>query len=173
MKNRKFIVVAFMLVACMIVGVGYAVLTDTLNLEGDAEVSHTNAENAFDGDVYFSAVSTGDGYTAEILQTNPDKGNFTVTGLEGINDTVTITFTIMNDSDIAALVKMDAVNTILTNDTYFAVTYSIDATGVQIPAGGTQDVTVTVKLLKTPVLAENQTISGTFTYELDVSSVQS
>ena len=56
MKNRKFIVVAFMLTACMIVGVGYAALTDTLNIGGDAEVSQAGAENTFDGDVYFLAL---------------------------------------------------------------------------------------------------------------------
>ncbi len=172
MKNRKFIVVAFMLIACMIVGVGFAELTDVLNLEGDAEVSHVNAENAFDGDVYFSAVSEGSGYTAEILSTNPDKGNFTVTGLEGIDDSISITFTIKNDSDLAAQVSMDANNTTSTRAEYFSATYSIGASGVTIPAGGTQDITVTITLLQTPILAENQTISGTFTYELDVTSVE-
>ena len=83
MKNRKTVVVAFLLVAAMLLGVGYAALTDTLNIQGDFEVSQNNAENAFDDDVYFSAVSTGEGYTASIADDDNDKGTFKVTGLEG------------------------------------------------------------------------------------------
>ena len=107
MRNRKTVIVAFMLLACMLMAVGFAALTDTLNIEGDAEVSQNNAENAFDEDVYFSAVSSGSGYTAEILSSNNDKGNFTVTGLEGKDDVISITFTIQNDNDFGVNVVVD------------------------------------------------------------------
>ena len=57
MKNRKTVVVAFMLCAVMLLGVGYAALSDVLDIQGTAQVTQGNAQNAFDGDVYFSAVS--------------------------------------------------------------------------------------------------------------------
>lgn len=170
MRNRKTVIVAFMLIACMLMAVGFAALTDTLNIEGDAEVSQINAENAFDDDVYFSAVSSGSGYTAEILSTNNDKGNFTVTGLEGKDDVISITFTIQNDNEFGVNVVVDPTNTETTNTEYFECTTSVGDATFSIPAHGSYNVTVNVKLLKTPILAENQTISGTFTLEYDVVS---
>ena len=171
MKNRKFIVVAFMLTACMIVGVGYAALTDTLNIGGDAEVSQAGAENTFDGDVYFTSVTEGHGYHAHIDAENNDKIDFTVTGLGGIGDSVTITATIYNDSDLDAVVKMDPVNTTVTNSTYFDMEYSIDESGADISSKGSLEVTITIKMIATPHLEENQTVSCVFSYELDVASV--
>ena len=38
MKNRKRVIVAFMLVACMLLGVGYAAITTHLNIQGGVEV---------------------------------------------------------------------------------------------------------------------------------------
>lgn len=171
MKNRKFIVVAFMLIACMIVGVGYAALTDTLNFAGDAEVSKGNAEVTFDGDVYFTEVSEGKGYTASIDQNDNDKINFKVTGLGGVGDAITITATIYNDSDLDAVVKLDPVNTTVTNTTYFDAEYSIGEEGVQIASKGSIEVSITIKMIATPHLEENQTVSCVFSYELDVASV--
>ena len=171
MRNRKSIIVTFMLVACLLMAVGFAALSDTLNIEGDAEVSHQNAVNAFDDDVYFSAVSSGSGYTAEILTTNNDKGNFTVTGLEGKDDTVSITFTVKNDNEFAVYATVDPTNTATTNTEYFECTTNVGTATFTVPAQGTYDVVVTVKLLKTPQLEEDQTISGTFDIEYDVTDV--
>ncbi len=171
MKNRKRIVVAFLLVVALVLGVGYAALTDTLNIEGDMEVSHANAQNAFDEEVYFKSVSQGVGYTAEILSSNNDKANFTITGLEGADDKISITFTIANDNDFAVAVQMDPTNTAITNTPYFAYTLSEET--FNIAANGTYDVTVTITLLQTPQLAEGQTISGTFSAEYDVTDIVS
>lgn len=171
MRNRKVIIVSFMLIACMILAIGFAALNDTLNIEGDMEVSHTNAQNAFDKEVYFSAVSTGTGYTAEILTTNNDKGNFTVTGLAGKGDTVSITFTISNDNDFAVECKMDPVNTAATNTEYFKATTNVGENAFQIEANSTYDVVITIELLQTPQLSEGQTISGTYNVEYDVVDV--
>ena len=171
MRNRKFIIVTFMLAACMLLAVGFANLTDTLNIEGDAEVSHANAVTAFDEDVYFSNVSSGSGYTAEILTTNNDKGNFTVTGLAGEDDAITITFTIKNDNDFDVKCVVDPTNTSTTNTAYFSCSTNVGDSEFTVAAGGTYDVEVTVTLLQTPQLSENQTISGTFNIEYDVVDV--
>lgn len=170
MKNRKTVVVAFLLVAAMLLGVGYAALTDTLNVAGDFEVSHANAENAFDEEVYFSNVSSGQGYTAQILA-DPDNGYVKVTGLAGIGDAISVTYTIKNDNDFPVSVIIDAINTSTTNTEYFSVSSDLGNTAFTIGANSTQDVVLTFTLLKTPILAENQTVSGTFTVEYDVTSV--
>ena len=171
MKNRKTIVAIFMLVAVMILSVGYAVLTDTLNIEGDIEVSHTNAENAFDQLVYFSNVSNGEGYTAEILTTNNDKGNFTVTDLSEQGQTIEITFTIANDNDFAIRCKLDPTNTAVTNETYFGCSTNVGDQPFVIGANDTYDVVVTVELVQIPQLAEGQQVSGTFNIEYDVTDI--
>jgi len=173
MRNRKSIIVAFMLIACMLFAVGFAALNDTLDIEGDMEVSHTNAQTAFDEEVYFSNVSTGSGYTAEILTTNPDKGNFTITGLAGKDDTVSITFTIQNDNDFAVSCVLDPVNTNESRPEYFKVETNVGSSAFEVAANGTYDVVITVTLLQTPQLSEGQTISGSYNVQYDVTDVVS
>lgn len=57
MKNRKVIVTAFLLVAVMILGVGYAAVVDTLHFNGDATLSQGQVQHEFDLDVMLTAVS--------------------------------------------------------------------------------------------------------------------
>jgi len=72
MKNRKRIVVAFLLVAVMVIGVGYAALMDELTISGDATISALQVQNTFDENIHFVAVSAdgtdwkeeADGYLA-------------------------------------------------------------------------------------------------------------
>ena len=64
MKNRKVIVTAFLLIAVMIVGVGYAAVSDTLFFNGSAHITGDQAQAEFDIDVVISdvavhAVNTG------------------------------------------------------------------------------------------------------------------
>ena len=70
MKNRKFVVVAFLLVAVMLLGVGYAALTDTLIIIGNAHIDLDTANKTFDEKVYFSAAeatsTTGTGAAADV-----------------------------------------------------------------------------------------------------------
>jgi hypothetical protein len=47
MKNRKIVVVAFLLVATMLLGVGYAALTDELTITGSLKTDTTAAMSAF------------------------------------------------------------------------------------------------------------------------------
>ena len=46
MKNRRNVVVAFLVCAVMLLGVGYAALTDTLTIAGQANVGTGKAEEA-------------------------------------------------------------------------------------------------------------------------------
>ena len=54
MKNRKGLI-SLMLVAVLLLGIGYAALSDTLDITGSADVNQSAAEEAFNEDIFFSA----------------------------------------------------------------------------------------------------------------------
>lgn len=186
MKNRKRIIVAFMLVAVLLLSVGYAALTDDLFITGDATLNTTQAQNEFDADIYFSAAdvqsSTGtylkDGSGADVVDkadvVSADSARFNVLTLAQRDEVVTFIYTITNDSE-----EFDAVITAdpgypTTNDpTNFEITYDMDANqaGVQTEGtvskgGNTLQILVTVKLLNSP--AENTT--ATFNFDITATS---
>ena len=118
MKNRRITIVAFLLIAALTLGFGYAAVTNVLDIQGSASVSATAAEAEFNENVYFSGVKKGDelvqsivagdnlGYTANINANNNDKAQFTVTGLEKSGDKYSITFVVQNDSAFDAKISV-------------------------------------------------------------------
>ena len=54
MRNRKTVITAFILVAVMLMAVGFAALADDLYITGTAKVLQTNAENSFGEDILFT-----------------------------------------------------------------------------------------------------------------------
>lgn len=166
MKNRKTVVVAFLLVAVMLMGVGYAALTDVLDITGSAEVNQSAAEEAFNQDIHFAvngAVANDDGNTASVNADNNDKASFTANNLKGKNDTASFTFTIVNTGDVDAVVTPAISNT---NEAFFSITGDWDGQAKTLKAGGTLTYNVTVTMLKTPT----DTINGSFTIELTAVS---
>jgi hypothetical protein len=175
MKNRRITIVAFLLIAALTLGFGYAAVTNVLDIQGSASVSATAAEEEFNEDVYFAgvvvdgtlkdAVATGDalGYTANINTNNNDKAQFTVTGLKQTGDKATITFRVQNDSlyDATVTVKTDT----NTNKTNFSFTNDIGE-GKTVAAGGYVDVTVEVEFIK----AATEAVSASFVVELSVTA---
>lgn len=179
MKNRKRIIVAFMLIAVLMLGVGYAAVTNVLDIQGSVSVSQTAAEEEFNEDVYFSGVVKGTelvdsvvagdnlGYTANINTNNNDKAQFTVTGIKKTGDSATITYRIKNDSDYEASVTLKSKTN--TNESKFGFAFYFGTPGTEtatIVAGGYVDVTVVVSL-------DNQitaTESASFVIELNVSA---
>ena len=169
MKNRKIVVVAFLLIAAMLLGVGYAALSDTLDITGSADVNQSAAEEAFNEDIYFSAaVANEAGNTASVNADNSDKASFTAATLKGKDDQVTFTFTIANDGDVAAKVT-PKLNATLGNTLpeYFEITSDWDGATKDLAAHSEITYTVYVKLLKTPT----ETISASFLVELSAVSV--
>ena len=177
MKNRKFVVVAFMLVAVMLMGVGYAALTDTLTIIGNAHIDIDTANKTFDEKVYFSAAeatsTTGTGSTADVASYNSDDATFTANKLATVGQKSVFTFTITNDSNVNAVISVGATklsgdtNPSNSNTDKFTVEYSYPD-GMNIAKnGGTIDVVVTVTV-KNPVTAAT---SATFGIELTATSV--
>ena len=164
MKNRRNVVIAFMIVAVMLLGIGYAALSDTLDITGSADVNQSAAEEAFNEDIFFSAaVANEQGNTASINPDNNDKASFTAATLKGKGDKVTFTFTITNDGDVAADVT-PKLNATLgnTNPEYFSITSDWSGAAKTLEVHSSVTYTVTVELLKTPT----ETISGSFLIEL-------
>ena len=169
MKNRRNVVIAFMIVAVMLLGIGYAALSDTLDITGSADVNQSAAEEAFNEDIFFSAaVANETGNTASVNADNNDKASFTANTLKGKGDKVTFTFTIKNDGDVAATVT-PKLNATLgnTNTEYFSIVSDWDGATKDLAAHSEITYTVTIELLKTPTV----TISGSFLVELTAVSV--
>ena len=179
MKNRKTIVVAFMLVAVMLLGVGYALVTNVLDVQGSVSVSATAAEKEFNKHIYFTGVVVNGelkpdgvtptenlGYTANINANNNDKAQFTVTGIETTGESEVITYRIKNDSDYEADITLKSKSN--TEDQIFDFDYSFaeGAKTTTIPSKSTVDVTVTVTLKKQVTSAA----AASFILELLVSA---
>ncbi len=169
MKKRRIAIVSFLILAVLVMGVGFAALTDNLFIKGEATLATTSAQSNFDQDVYFvnAAVATTTGTntgedTAVIGATDNDSATFYVKTLGNKDEYVTFTFTIKNDSEeFDALITLDANNPTTTDSTNFTITYSTTNDGIAsdseitCAAGDTVDVYVTVVLNNTP--AENHT----------------
>lgn len=178
MKNRRNVVIAFLLIAAMILGVGYAALSDTLTINGTATVSKDSAQSVFDEDVKFTNVSavtypTGISTGAEAIidtatDNTSDTGKITINDgvLKNTGDEVQVTYTISNVGDLDASVAVPAITN--NNKTYFEVTTNWGDAAKNLTAGGTIDVTVTIKLIQTPTTDDAQT--ATFKIEFTATT---
>ena len=177
MKNRRRIIVAFMLCAVMLLGIGYAALTDTLTIIGNAHIDIDTANKTFDEKIYFSAAeatsTTGSGTTDDVASFTADDATFTANKLATVGQKSVFTFTITNDSNVDALISVN--DTKLSGDTNpsnsnadkFTVEYTYP-NGMEITKnGGTITVVVTVTV-KEPVTTAT---SATFGIELTATSV--
>ena len=164
MKKRRRLITAVLLIAALTLGVGYAALSDVLDIQGTAEISAGIAEEAFNQDVYFSAVTSGTGITASINVDNNDKGSFTATGFSQVGDKVSCTFTITNDSEHY---DADVTPKLLQNSNaeFFGISSDWESTMQTIPAGESKTITITVELIKLPTASEGLT-TASFNIEL-------
>ena len=150
MKNRRNVVVAFLVVAVMLLGIGYAALTDTLDITGSADVNQSAAEEAFNEDIFFSAAVANDaGNTASVNADNNDKASFTAATLKGKGDKVSFTFTITNAGDVDAEVT-PKLNVTLgnTNPEYFSIVSDWDGATKTLAAHSEITYTLTVGVLR-------------------------
>ena len=176
MKNRKIVVVAFLLIAVLLLGVGYAALTDTLTIIGNAHIDVDTANKTFDEKVYFSASeatsSTGSGSTADTASFTADDATYTANKLAIKGEKSVFTFTITNDSNVDAVISVNTtklsgdVNPSNSNTQKFTVEYSYPDGMTIAKNGGTITVVVTVTLKDVVTSAT----SATFGIELTATS---
>ena len=154
MKSKKSLLSLGILALVLVLGVGYAVVSSVgLTLTGTATVADANLK------VKISNV-VDNKPSAQVVHTTQNlKDEFTITNMT-LNETVTMTYTILNEeTDVdATLADVQITNS---NETYFKVESTID--DADMTHGETGTVTVTVKLIKTPVIAEQGTANITVT----------
>ena len=164
MKNRKIVVVAFMLIAAMLMGVGYAALTDTLTLIGNATIDMNQAGNNFDAKVYFSAaeiISSPNESVDTVGGVGTDDATFAAHSLATMGDVAVFKFTITNQSNVPVEITLpeEATN----SSDKFDVSYSYSIPDMIIPSQGTMDITVTVEVVKPVTSATTATFNVAYT----------
>lgn len=165
MKNKKSLLSFGLLALVLVLGVGYAVVSSVnLDISGTAKVKGTDLKVSFNGT---TTVSSADKVTATATDGTLN-ATIAVKDLT-LNEAVTATYTIKNEeTDVnASVVKASIEND---KSAYFEVTTDVDSSAKTIDAAGTGTVTVTVKLIKTPVADTDST--ATIKVNLTASPVQ-
>ena len=147
MKGNTKIVGGILLVAIVLIAVGYAAISNIgLNIDGTAksEASQSN----FVVEMIGTPTTSGEGTTvATINESKRTEGTMTVSGLTAKGQTAIATYTVKNKSqDISADLTAEATST---NEEYFEVICELDKTTLKAQEETTM--IVRVKLLKTPI----------------------
>ena len=102
MKNRRLAIVSFLLIAVLVMGVGFAALVDTLNVTGSATFRPAAVvETDVDAAIYFTQAEADGDYciSASIKTSDPDEATMTVyfndAGEVDRTYTATATFTVV------------------------------------------------------------------------------
>lgn len=152
MKRRKNLIIAFLLVASLALGIGYAAYSTTLTINGATGVSAQAIE--FTEDVRFTAAVSDNEAFGTASPGDGQFATFTATGMTQQNDRVQFTYTISNYTLGEVNIEITTRPTSSGNtDGLFAVTTALSAT--TIPAAtdesnpGQITATVTVVLNQT------------------------
>ena len=164
--KKKVIIVIMMIIATLVIAVGFAQITNIkLNILGDATATpdQANFKVEFTGE---PKTSDSEKVTAKIDETNKTKATLNVKGLTAKGESVTATYTIKNLSpDLSASLLAKAEND---NTEYFKVEYNIEPPTTLTTQGETT-ITVKVTLIKTPIDTEP---TGTTTVTITAKPIQ-
>lgn len=168
MKNKRIFILVALLIAVLLLGIGYAIMSNnvlTISGSATATLNDSNFNVKFTGEPTTGGKGTT---TAEIDASDATgrKATIAVTGLTAKGDTATATYTITNASaDLTA--NLSAEVTANSNAEYFKVTPTLADTS--ITHGTDTTLTLTVELIKTPVTDD---ISSNITVTLTAEPVQ-
>ena len=161
--KKKYGVIAI-LIAIVVLGVGYAVISNvTLNVNGSQATVNADQSNfavKYDAESTFSYSGNPTGSTVTLTRTDDTNATFTIEGLTKEGDSVTITYPIINESETlrASLAAPSVTND---NTEYFSVTTTAPTAGTELAAnGGTTNLVLVVTVIKTPV-ADDETANIT------------
>ncbi len=153
--KKKYGVIAI-LIAIVVLGVGYAVISNvTLNVSGSQATVNADQSNfvvKFDEESTFGYSGNPVGSTVTVERTNDTTATFTVEGLTKEGDKVTITYPIVNASET---LKASLGEPSITNDNseFFSVTSVSPTAGTELAAnGGSANLVLVVEVIKTPVV---------------------
>lgn len=162
-KKKTFVGVA-LLVAVLMLGVGYAAIADVkLNVQGNVTATPSDANFK----VEFTGIPvTSDGVSASISEENKLEATIDVTGLTQAGDVATATYTIINNSeDLTANLTANVIEN--SNSTYFKVTPTLAQSSIAKKASTTLE--VKVELIKTPVATDE---TGTIKVQVTAAPAQ-
>ena len=168
MRRNTKIVGGILLVAILLVAVGYAAITNvTLNIDGTAK-SEGNPDN-FKVELVGEPQTSGDGTTTATINTaDKTQGTMNVSGLNAKGQTAIATYTVKNQStDLSTDLTAKATST---NDEYFEVQCSLEKTTLKAQEQTTM--TVKVKLLKTPIDETKENLSTEIGVNIDAEPKQ-
>lgn len=161
MNRKKTLYGLGLLALILVLGVGYAAVSEvTLNIDGSATVASEALKVSFNG----VTNTEDDGKVVASSIDNSLNASIQVTNLT-LNEAVSATYTIKNqETDVDA----NVIKKQISNDKpeFFEVTTSVDDSAETITAGGTGTVTVTVKLIKTPI----ETSDSTANIQIDLTA---
>ena len=142
MKNRRIVLIAFMLVSVCLMGIGFAAYSTTLAINGTTAVSAEAVE--FTEDVQFTSVTSSNEAFGTATVGDGQTATFTVDGMTAYNDRVQFTYTITNGSDFDVNIEITTHPTPAT-PSKCTVTTALSANTIA-KQGGTITATVTVVL---------------------------
>lgn len=164
MRKTSRIVAGVVIVAVLMIGIGYAAIQNiTLNIAGSvaADPNQSNFNVMFSGT---PEVSSETYVTASI--TNDTNATINVSGLTSKGDTVTATYTIQNASSSLSA-NITNIATTNSNKEYFEVSPQLETT--TLGSGEATTIIVTVKLIKTPIA---ESVSSTIGVQFEAEPVQ-
>ena len=169
MRNRKTIITAFVLAACLLIGVGYAALTTTLEVKGSVNLTKAGAEAEVDEDVYFTN-AVGTNCAANVDAQDPDivivRLTDTSTKVSVAGDTASFVATVKNDSKAAATITPNFTTIDSALATYLQ--FSTDNSTYTVNAGDTVEIEVTITL-KTAIPEGGILVGGVGDYKAMMS----
>ncbi len=199
MRNRRGAITTFILVAVLIMGVGFATLTDTLTINGDLEIDAAQAQAAINEDIYFTAVeikskdkdnnditeagvNNTEKFSASIVTNDPDKITFNAKGVwDHVGQQVTVVATIINTGEhankTAKLTAPDSIGVTANGDQYFRAvskTYSASTSGKDVvneglPVGESCTLTIVFEYYAMPANTDGTT-AATVVYTISATA---
>lgn len=149
MRNKRTFIGVALLIAVLMLGVGYAAVTSrTLKITGDATATPDDTNFVVEFDESVDPTTGGNGTTVALI-TDGDEATINVSGLTTAGQSATATYTIKNSSKGIGANLTAATSVTGTNADFFSVDCAFDKT--TIGADESTTVTVTVTLEKTPV----------------------
>lgn len=171
MKKKKSFVALALVVAVLVLGVGYALNTIDLKVNGDITVSPDDSNF----DVKFTAASittkgTLAGQTDTATIGDGKEATLSVKTLKTVGEKVVAEYTITNNSKAGINATLTTPTATQTNDAakdYYTVTATLENNDAIIP-NGTKKLTVTVELVKAPL----EDVTGNFTVTFKASATK-
>jgi len=152
MKQPKTFLLLSIVVAVLLLGIAYAAITSvTMNITGNvgAAADQGNFDVGFDGQPSFNKTGT-DTISASGTVIDRTDATLVVAGLKKVGDTVTATYTIVNNAtDLKATLSLD--KCALTGDdaNYFNISYQFGKT--ELGPESSTTLTITVELVQSPL----------------------